>query len=120
MSLLSRSIDTTPDERVRARRANRLDADLVVSLASAGAGEPGIFFFGTERSFSPAGRVVAEAIGHRLGMPVEARATPMLRETRSPAVVVAMDRPVANTGVTVAEVVVDLYLKGVPQENSAR
>lgn len=116
--LLSRSIDTHPEEQVRARRANRLDADLVVSI-TAGAGQ-GVFFFGTDRSTSPAGRILAEALGHRLGLPVEARATPMLRETRSPAVVLCAEAPEQDLGTSLAEVIVALYVRGVPQENSAR
>ena len=120
LSLFSRSIDTTPDEEVRARRANRLDAELVVSFAGTANGDEGVFFFGSERSFSPAGKVVAGAVADRLGMPVGARATPMLRETRAPAIVVALERPTAKIGVAAAEIILDLYQNGVPQENSAR
>lgn len=120
MPLLSRSIDTLPDAHVRARRANRLDADLVLSFTRATAADQGVFFFGTALSSSPAGRVLAETIGHRLGLPVEARATPMLRETSSPAVVVAAGNLTADSGSDVAAGVVELYLLGVTQENSAR
>ena len=120
LPLLSRSIDTLPDEHVRARRANRLDADLVVSFSKAGADDQGVFFFGTDRSSSPAGRVLAESLGHRLGVPVEARATPILRETRSPAVVIAVAKPTIDAGIALADVIEQLYLNGVPQENSAR
>jgi N-acetylmuramoyl-L-alanine amidase len=116
--LLSRSIDTRPDQQVRARRANRLDADLVVSLAAGD--DHGVFFFGTDRSTSPAGRLLAESLGHRLGLSVEARATPMLRETRAPAVVLSAAEPGPDVGRSLAEVIVDLYVRGVPQENSAR
>lgn len=116
--LLSRSIDTQPAEQVRSRRANRLDADLVISMAAGS--DQGAFFFGTERSVSPAGRLLAESLGHRLGLPVEARATPMLRETRAPAVVLSLAVPRPEAGRSIAEVIVDLYLRGVPQENSAR
>jgi N-acetylmuramoyl-L-alanine amidase len=118
--LLSRSIDTQPDEQVRARRANRLDADLVICFMAAPADAQGAFFFGTDRSTSPAGRLLAESLGHRLGLPVEARATPMLRETKSPAVVLAMAQHRPQAGRALTEVIVDLYVHGVPQENSAR
>ena len=120
MPLLSRSIDTLPAERVRARRANRLDADLVISLTTAAAFAEGAFYFGTDLSSSPAGRVLAETIGSRLGLSVAARATPMLRETRAPAVVVATDLLTSATGKTIAAEIIELFLRGVPQENSAR
>jgi N-acetylmuramoyl-L-alanine amidase len=118
--ILSRSIDTIPDEPTRARRANRLDADLVVSFTLAAGGDAGAFYFGTALSSSPAGRVLAETIGRDLGLPVEPRATPMLRETRSPAVVVATDTMLSDVGSRVAAGIVQLYRRGVPQENSAR
>lgn len=120
MPLLSRSIDTFPDEHIRARRANRLDADLVVSIHRTTMSDRGVYYFGTDLSSSPAGRAIAEAIGRDLGLPVEARATPMLRETRSPAVVVAVEHPAGPIGSRVAKGIVSLYRLGVPQENSAR
>lgn len=120
MPLLSRSIDTIPDEHVRARRANRLDADLVVSFTGAGPADGGVFYFGTDLSSSPAGRVVAETVAHRLGLSVEPRATPMLRETRSPAVVIAVAGLSPPLGSRVAAGIVELYRLGVPQENNAR
>jgi hypothetical protein len=64
--------------------------------------------------------VLAEAIGQRLGLLTEGRVTPMLRETRSPAVVVAMEGLTDDDGVAAAEAVIQLYLLGVPQENNAR
>ncbi|GMQ85476.1 MAG: N-acetylmuramoyl-L-alanine amidase [Acidimicrobiia bacterium] len=120
MPLLSRSIDTLPEERVRARRANRLDADLVISVTTAAAFEEGAFYFGTDLGSSPAGRVLAEMIGSGLGLPVAARAIPMLRETRAPAVVVATDRLTRTTGEVIAAEIIELFLHGVPQENNAR
>ncbi len=115
MPLLSRSIDTYPDEHVRARRANRLDADLVASFEIAKSSDAGVFYFGTDRSSSPAGRLLAESLGRRLDMSVEARATPILRETRSPAVVVAVARATEEAGIVLAEVIEQLYLHGVPE-----
>ena len=50
MPLLSRSIDTEPDEPTRARRANRLDAEVVLSIAPADAGRAGVFHFGSDLS----------------------------------------------------------------------
>ena len=120
MPLLSRSVDTLPDEHVRARRANRLDVDLVVSITGAKPTEQGVFYFGTDLSTSPAGRALAEAVAHELELPVEPRATPMLRETRSPAAVIASERLAASVGAVVASGIVELYRLGVPQENRAR
>ena len=120
MPLLSRSIDTVPDEHVRARRANRLDADLVVSITDAGSAHGGVFYFGTNLSSSPAGRVVAETVARRLALPVEPRATPMLRETRSPAVVIAVAGLTSPLGSRIAAGIIELYRLGVPQENNAR
>lgn len=120
MPLLSRSVDTLPDEHIRARRANRLDADLVVSITGATASDQGVFYFGTDLSSSPAGRALAEAVAHGIGLPVEPRATPILRETRSPAAVIASEQLAAPVGAMVAAGIVELYRLGVPQENSAR
>jgi N-acetylmuramoyl-L-alanine amidase len=119
MPLLSRSIDTRPDDSTRARRANRLDADLVVSITTAPSSGAGVFHFGSDLSTSPAGRALAEAIGRKLGLPVSARATPMLRETRAPAVVVAASLTEA-LGTDLGAGVIELYALGVPQENNAR
>lgn len=120
MPLLSRSVDTLPDEHVRARRANRLDADLVISITQAAPANGGVFYFGTDLSSSPAGRVVAESVGRELGLAVEPRATPILRETRSPAVVVATEMLAEPVGSRIAAGIVELFRLGVPQENSAR
>lgn len=120
MPLLSRSVDTLPEEQVRARRANRLDADLVVSLTTATPAGGGVFYFGTDLSSSPAGRALAEIIAGELAMRVEPRATPILRETRSPAVVIATQHLAAPIGEKVASGIVALYRLGVPQENKAR
>ena len=120
MPLLSRSIDTNPDEPTRARRANRLDAEVVLSIAPADADRAGVFHFGSDLSTSPAGHALAEAIARRLDLPVSAMATPMLRETRSPAVVVASGDLSVRLGSEIGAGVVELYSLGVPQENSAR
>jgi hypothetical protein len=79
-----------------------------------------VFFFGTDRSSSPAGRVLAETIARTLGLTVEPRATPILRQTRAPAVVIAAAELGAPLGSTVATGIVELYQMGAPQENKAR
>ena len=86
--VLTRSIDATPSERIRARRANRAEVDLVVSFME-GRDQPGVFYFRSEHSASEVGEVLAHEIAGRLGMKVGGMATPMLKETRPVAVVVA-------------------------------
>jgi N-acetylmuramoyl-L-alanine amidase len=84
-----------PDVTERARRANALGADLIVSLhlnshGEASAEGASTYFFGTSR----AGELLAECLQGRLvalGLKdgrAHARAYPILRETRMPAVLV--------------------------------
>ena len=89
LPLLSRSADTRLPERVRAGRANRMGAELVVSFQLAGPGEGAVYFFSSERSHSEAGALLAAETAKVLDLPVQARATAILKETRSPAVIVA-------------------------------
>ena len=118
--LLSRTVDTAPPESLRARRANRLGVHLVVSFVLPSDGQTGVFFFASEHSSSAAGRSIAEAIAPRLGVSVEGRATAMLKETRSPAVVVATQSPDEALGRTVGRAIVDLYSSGVADPHSNR
>lgn len=83
-------------ERVRAGRANRGAADLIVSFQQSD--EDRVFFFETPRSRSEVGERLAQAISREIGGPVEGRATAMLRETRSPAVVIARNDLDATLG----------------------
>jgi N-acetylmuramoyl-L-alanine amidase len=87
--LLSRSSDTSFPERIRARRANRLGASLIVSFQLPYAEPASVFFFASSMSRSEAGALLAAAIADQIGLPFEGRAHPMLKETRAPAVVVA-------------------------------
>lgn len=83
-------------ERVRAGRANRGAADLIVSFQQSD--EDRVFFFETPRSRSEVGERLGQAISLEIGGPVEGRATAMLRETRSPAVVIARNDLDATLG----------------------
>ncbi len=103
--LLSRSSDTTLPERIRARRANRLGASLIVSFQLPYAEPASVFFFASPMSRSEAGAMLAAAISERLGLPVEGRAHPILKETRAPAVVVATDTMNEAAGKVVAEAI---------------
>lgn len=97
--MLGRSADTNLPERVRAGRANRLGADLVVSFQNRIDGGPeAVFFFASERSRSRAGELLATRIADALGCETEGRATAILRETRAPAVIVAHTGLTAEVG----------------------
>ena len=84
--LLSRSHDVQLPERLRAQRANRLGAELIVSLGVAD--ERAVYYFESSHGRSEAGSLLGGAIAKRLGCETQGRATPMLKETRAPAVVV--------------------------------
>lgn len=107
--ILSRSVDTAPPERLRARRANGLDVDIVLAFQLPHDDDEAVYFFASEHSRSEAGEAIAEAIAGRLGIPTRAGTIPMLRETRSPAVVVAVASPDATTGRIAASAVADLH-----------
>jgi N-acetylmuramoyl-L-alanine amidase len=106
---LSRSIDTAPTERVRALRANRLGVDIVLSICMARDDETGVYFFSSEHSSSAAGRTLAERIGKVLGTGHSGRAIPILKNTRSPAVVIAMPEFSDRTTAATAQGLMDLY-----------
>jgi N-acetylmuramoyl-L-alanine amidase len=89
LPLMSRSADTALPERVRAGRANRLGADVIVSFQLCDEAEGVTYYFATERSRSEAGARLAERLAEVLAGRVEGRATAILKETRAPAVVVA-------------------------------
>ena len=91
----TRTEPENPDNSERARRANDLDADLLVSLHLNANREPtaegaSAYHFGTSRG----GKAIAEAIQDRLvaqgarDCRVHARSFALLRETRMPAVMV--------------------------------
>lgn len=86
---LSRSIDTAPPERVRALRANRLGVDVVLSICLPRGDDGGIYYFSSEHSSSSAGAALAESIGSVMGIVHSGRAIPILKNTKSPAVVIA-------------------------------
>lgn len=102
--MLGRSADTNLPERVRAGRANRLGADLVISFQNRVDGGPAaVFYFASERSRSRAGELLAGRIAQALESQTEARATAILRETRAPAVIVAQQDLTADIGRQVVE-----------------
>lgn len=110
-AILSRSIDTTPAERVRALRANRLGVDLVISMCTVPAGEESVHFFASSMSKSSAGEELARSIAQRLDSPISGRAIPILKNTRAPAVVVALPHADSTTTTGIAQGILDLYAK---------
>jgi len=106
---LSRSADTAPPERVRALRANRFGADLIVSFALASEGESAVFYFSSQHSSSHAGERMATAVADFLGLRATGRATPMLKNTRSPSVVVASAALDARVGGQTAQGIINLF-----------
>jgi N-acetylmuramoyl-L-alanine amidase len=106
--LLSRSADTAPPERVRALRANRLGVDYVVAFAVPKDPTEAVYFFSSPHSSSSAGAAFAGAIAAVLGIGIEGRATPLLKDTRAPAVVIALKKVDEHTGGKAAQGIVNL------------
>jgi N-acetylmuramoyl-L-alanine amidase len=118
-ALFSRSVDTFPSERLRVERANRLDVQIVVSITVPADGAEGVFYFGTPISTSAAGSAVAHHLACRLDLEPLPRAVPILKETRSPAVVIAVSDPQPTMGTAIGRSIVDLYAEG-PDERTER
>jgi N-acetylmuramoyl-L-alanine amidase len=96
--MMSRSSDTSLPERVRAGRANRHGAEVIVSFQLDVGGQNAVYFFASDRSRSEAGALIAQAVAERVGGDVQGKATALLRETRAPAVIVARSDLSADTG----------------------
>lgn len=103
LPIMSRSHDATLPERVRATRANRLGADLIVAFQVEAQGENGVFYFASEHSRSEVGQNLAKSIAARTGGIVEGRASAMLKETRAPAVIVSHNPLTDAVGIAVSE-----------------
>jgi N-acetylmuramoyl-L-alanine amidase len=99
---LSRSRDTRPAERIRARQANQIAADLIVAFALPRTDCNGVYYFASSLSHSEAGAAMARFVAGRLGLEAVGRSMPMLKETRSPAIVVSAPRLDAPLGRSVA------------------
>lgn len=115
---LSRSIDTTPPPRLRSQKANRMDVDLVVGFFVPDDHDEGIYYFSSEHSRSEAGMEIASQLATRLGLRSYGRTMPILKETRSPAIVIAMRSLNRKLGRVVAHSVAALYEQ--QQERSVR
>jgi hypothetical protein len=91
-AFISRSADTRPAERLRAQHANEIAADLILGFSHPGTDVSGVFYFASAQSHSEAGAAVAAGLAARLGVRAAGRATPLLRATRAPAVIVSLPR----------------------------
>lgn len=107
--VLSRSIDTTPTPRLRSQKANRLNVDLVIGYFVPDDTDEGIHYFSSEHSRSEAGMELAARLADRLSVRSRGRTTPILKETRAPAVVVALRSLTPKVGRVVAHTVAALY-----------
>lgn len=97
--IISRSVDVVTTERVRARRANRVAAELIISFQHALPPErKAVYFFETDRSHSVVGKLLAAALGEAAETETEGRATPILQESRAPAVIMADPDLCGETG----------------------
>lgn len=103
LPMMSRSQDTQFPERVRARKANRLGADIIIAFRISNDEDDQVFFFSSEHSRSAAGEQLAHAIAETAGGTVEGRAYAMLKETRAPAAVVSHRRLDEKLGLEVAD-----------------
>jgi len=112
LPVLSRSIDTEPPARLRAQRANRMQVDMVLGFLVPWDGEEGVHFFQSEHSISEAGRAIAGVVAHRLGLEASGRTMPMLKETRAPAVLVALRSMSHRVGRVVANAIGTVYEGG--------
>jgi N-acetylmuramoyl-L-alanine amidase len=107
--LLTRSEDVWADESLRAEHCNRIGSDFVIGFACDQ--EEGIFFFGSPTSHSEAGARLGQHLSRILELPSKGRSTPLLRETRAPAIVVAVREPNAALGKACVEGL-QLFLAG--------
>lgn len=112
---ISRSIDTSPPERVRALRANRLGVDVIVALCLPYEAEPGTYYFASQHSSSSAGEAIAASIAGCLDLQWNGRAIPILKNTRAPAVVVAAGGIDDQTAGHIAQGLINLYSGGPPE-----
>lgn len=98
--IVSRSVDERLPERLRALRANRAAADLIVSFH---VGESAVYFFQAGDLRSEAGEALACTVARRLDYPTGGRAGAILRETRAPAILLVSADLGPDVGVAVVE-----------------
>ena len=100
--MLARAADISLPERVRASRANRHGAELVVSFQLCpGETEEAVYFYERGSTRSEAGALLAARIAGAIGGGTLGMATAILRETRAPAVIVARQELTPVVGIQV-------------------
>ncbi|CAN5856462.1 N-acetylmuramoyl-L-alanine amidase [soil metagenome] len=109
LPIMSRSLETRLPERVRARRANRLGADLIVAFQLDSDSQNCVFYFASEHSESEVGEKLAITVASRTGGRVEGRANALLKETSAPAIVVSVAELSAGIGADVTEGLKDFF-----------
>ncbi|MDH3462664.1 MAG: peptidoglycan-binding protein [Acidimicrobiia bacterium] len=109
LPVMSRSHGVKLPERVRARRANRLGADLIVAFQLNDDNDDCVFYFASELSQSEAGAQLARAVAARTGGRVEGRANALLKETRAPAIIVSCGELTEKVGAEVTEGLSDFF-----------
>lgn len=109
LPVMSRSVESKLPERVRAQRANRLGADLIVAFQLDSEERNCVFFFASEHSRSEVGEKLARSVATRTGGEVEGRAGALLKETRAPAIVVSAVDLSASTGLAVTAGLQDFF-----------
>jgi N-acetylmuramoyl-L-alanine amidase len=100
--MLGRSADTRPAERLRADHANEVGAFIVIGFALPSTDVPGVHYYSSARGQSEAGEKIAVAVAGGLGVEAVGRVTPLLRDTRAPAIVVALPRLDVAVGASTA------------------
>ena len=107
--VISRSIDTQPSARLRAQKSNKLNADVVVGFLRVAKESEGVYYFESPHSRSEGGREIAQLLADRLSIEIQGKTLPMLKETRAPAVIVALRSINRRTGRVVANSLATLY-----------
>ncbi|MGH8914336.1 MAG: peptidoglycan-binding protein [Acidimicrobiia bacterium] len=109
LPVMSRSQDGSLPERLRARRANVLGADLIIAFQVSTDGGDFVYYFSSEHGASAAGEMLARSIASVAGGSVEGRASALLKETRAPAVVVSRGKLDEEVGLAVADGLAEFF-----------
>lgn len=107
--IISRSIDTDPPARLRAQKSNKLNSDVVIGFLRVSEKTEAVYYFESEHSRSEGGNKIAVLLAERLGVEAQGKTLPMLKETRAPAVIVALRSINRRTGRVVANALAGLY-----------
>ena len=118
LPVLSRSVDVDPPAQVRARRANRLGADLTLSFVAPESPGPSVYYFESPHSRSEGGHLLAAVLGEYLRVPITGRTTTILKNTRAPAAIIAVE-PTEVTKDAVLAGVCDFFRRAAEEVQSS-